>query len=366
MSRLLFGTIMSLTLIGISYFSSKMYALGFRLETVATRLVFFGFLIVSLLFIGSVMLARTGSIGATLYREIQILAGIGFYLFIGAVVLGLCLLIGAIIGREIPVVIPISILALSLVVAGIGLVQSRFFHIVKYTITLPDAPTSWNGKTAVLISDTHFGLINHKKFSDKIVDAILALHPDFVLEAGDFYDGPRINTTPITESWTKVTKAIPVFMAPGNHEEYGDYIGFLTSIQNAGITVLDDKKALFDGVQIAGITYRTGKDPSDAKAALEKLDLRKDVATILINHPPTSLAAAADARVDLQVSGHTHNGQFWPMTYLIRRIYGPYYHGLAKYADMNVITTSGIGTFGPPMRLFNPPEIVLITFSTGK
>lgn len=86
--------------------------------------------------------------------------------------------------------------------------------------------------------------------------------------------------------------------------------------------------------------------------------------SILINHPPTALAAAHEAGVDLQVSGHTHNGQFWPMTYLVRKIYGQYYYGLKAYEDMQVITSSGVGTFGPPFRLFNPPEIVLITFQT--
>lgn len=364
MSRILFGSVATLILIALSYFTAKMYSLGMRFEVVATRLTFFVFLIVPLLFAGSMLLARSGVIGATLYREIQVIAGIGFYVTLGAVVLMFCLIIAYIAKSSLPTGIAWGVFFLSLAFAGIGFVQSRFIKTVKYTVTLPGAPASWNGKTAALVSDTHFGLVNHKKFSNKVVDTILALHPDFVLHAGDFYDGPAIDTLPMTASWKRLVTQIPVFYAPGNHEEYGNYAGFLDSIREAGVTILDDKKTLYDGVQIAGITYRAGKDNPDATTAITSLDLSTEMPSILINHPPTALAAAHAAGIDLQVSGHTHNGQFWPMTYLVRKIYGPYYYGLKSYENMHVITSSGVGTFGPPFRLFNPPEIVLITFQT--
>lgn len=362
MSRILFGSIATLILITLSYFTAKMYALGMRFEVVATRLTFFIFLLVPLLFAVSMVLAQTGNIGATLYREIQLLAGIGFYVTLGAIVLMLCLIVAYISKSSLPTGVAWSIFFLSLAFAGIGFIQSRFIKTVRYTVTLDGAPASWNGKTAALVSDTHFGLINHKQFSNKVVDALLALHPDFVLHAGDFYDGPAIDTLPMTASWKRLVSQIPVFYAPGNHEEYGNYAGFLDSIRNAGVTILDDKKTVYDGVQIAGITYRAGKDNPDATTAITSLELSPEMPSILINHPPTAFAAAHEAGIDLQVSGHTHNGQFWPMTYLVRKIYGQYYYGLKTYEDMQIITSSGIGTFGPPFRLFNPPEIVLITF----
>ena len=341
-----------------------MYSLGMRFEVVATRLTFFVFLIIPILFVGSIIVVRSGSIGATLYREIQLLAGIGLYVFLGAILLGICLLIAYIARVSLPIGVAWGIFALSLIFAGIGFVQSRFITTRSYTVTLPNAPQSWDGKTAVLVSDTHFGLINHGNFSNKVVDAILALKPDFILHAGDFYDGPAVDTLPITASWKRLVSAVPVFYAPGNHEEYGNYAGFLDSIRNAGVTILDNKKTVYDGVQIAGITYHEGKDNAAAALAIEALNLDPNVPSILINHPPTSLAAAVTQGVDLQVSGHTHRGQTWPVRYLVRRIYGAYYYGLNAYETMNVITTSGVGTFGPPFRLFNPPELILITFKT--
>ena len=254
------------------------------------------------------------------------------------------------------------VLIASLGLAGIGLIQSRYIATKEYSVTLPNAPASWNGKTAVLVTDTHFGLVNYKKFSNKVVDKIIAIHPDFVLHAGDFYDGPTIATTPITDSWKRLTATAPVFFAPGNHEEYGDYSAFLTSISAAGVTVVDDKKVEYDGVQIAGITYRAGKENVSATQAIEHLSIDPTIASILINHPPTSVNAAANAGISLMVSGHTHNGQFWPNQYLVRKIYGIFAYGLNNFNDMQVLTSSGVGTFGPPFRTFNTPEVVVINF----
>lgn len=368
MSRTIFLAIAITILIGTSYFTSKIYSLGFRMEVVGTRIAFFVFLIIPLLFVGSIILSWNSQmvIGPTLYREIQILAGIGFYLFIGAIILGICLLVAAITKHSLPIGVAWIVFGLSLIFAGIGFVQSRFIKTVSYTVTLHDAPASWNGKRAVLVSDTHFGLVNHASFSNKVVDAILAIHPDFVLHAGDFYDGPSISTSAITTSWKRLADTLPFFYAPGNHEEYGNYAGFLDSIRHANITILDDKKTLFDGVMIAGITYRNGKNPIEATRAIESLNLDEKTPTILINHPPTSLIAGEAHGVDLQVSGHTHKGQFWPMNYLVHYIYGPQYYGHAQFKTMQTITTGGVGTFGPPFRLFNQSELVLITFRTGK
>ncbi len=362
--RILFGSIAALVLIAISYFTAKTYAAGFRFNGIATRTSFLVFLLIPLTFVASMLTIRSASWGAgpLVYTIIQIIAGIGFYLFIGAIALAVVLGIAALVHVSIPISIAIGIGSIAIAVALIGLIQSRMVTVRDYTVTLTGAPLSWNNKTAVLVTDTHFGLVNYTKFSEKVVDRILALNPNFVIHAGDFYDGPAVNTASITKSWKRITDTIPLFYTPGNHEVYGDYTAFVESVHAAGATVLDDKKVLYDGVTIAGITYRHGKESPEATKAIDELGLTDDAPTILINHPPTSLIAAQAAGVALMVSGHTHNGQMWPMTYIIRRMYGAYYHGLADYAGMKVITSSGIGTFGPPLRLFNPPELVRIHF----
>lgn len=364
--RIIFGLAAFSLLIGVSYFTAKMYSVGFRFNGQTTKFTFLVFLLVPILFIASMVMTGSAKwgIGSVGYTVLQVIAGFGLYLFFGAVLLALLLTLGALTHTTIPRVVPLIVVGLSLLIGIIGLIQARSIVVTPYTVTLPNAPESWNGKTAVLVTDTHFGLVNAKKFSDKVVSKIASLNPDFVLHAGDFYDGPHIDTLPITESWSGLTSSIPVFYAPGNHEGYGTYSTFIKSTRDANITVLEDNKVEYDGVQIAGITYREGKENLEATQAIEGLVLDPTRASILINHPPTSLPAIAKNGVSLMVSGHTHNGQFWPLNYITRAIYGVYTYGLNTYQSAQVLTSRGVGTFGPPFRTFNQSEVVLITFKT--
>ena len=365
-SRIIFMLVAFIALISISYFTAKMYSVGFRFNGQTTKFTFLAFLLIPLLFIASMIMSRSAAwgIGSLGYTVLQVIAGFGLYLFFGAIILGAILIIGALTQTTIPTIVPLLIFGLSILIGIIGLVQARTITVTPYTVTLQNAPGSWNGKTAVLVTDTHFGLVNAKAFSDKVVSKIISIQPDFVLHAGDFYDGPHIDTLPITESWSGLTSSIPVFYAPGNHEGYGTYQTFIKSARDANITVLEDNKVEYDGVQIAGITYRDGKESVAGTQAIQGLALDPNRPSILINHPPTSLPAANDNGVDLMVSGHTHNGQFWPLNYVTRAVYGIYSYGLNTYKSVQVLTSRGVGTFGPPFRTFNQSELVLITFKT--
>ena len=295
---------------------------------------------------------------------IDVVGGIGFYFLITGALLGIALLITRSIGIQLAPLWGIVGIILSFLLAGIGIIQAQFINVATYNVYLRGAPQSWNGKRAVLVSDTHFGLINYENFSDKIVSKIQSLHPDFVLHAGDLYDGPRIDTAPISSSWKRLAATTPVFYAPGNHEEYGPYDAFIQSAYDAGFTVLTNKVTTYDGVQIAGITYHGKSDVAGGSRAIQDLTLEQSKPTILINHPPTFQQQALDKGVSLMVSGHTHNGQFWPLGYLVRAIYGRYTYGEYSFGALTGITTRGVGTAGPPMRLFNTPELVVITFTT--
>jgi uncharacterized protein len=184
------------------------------------------------------------------------------------------------------------------------------------------------------------------------------------LHAGDFYDGPAIETGPVTAAWKELAKETPIFLAPGNHESYGDYAAFIRSLRDAGITVLEDQATDYDGVSIVGLRYRDKSAGTATANALAILTLDQTKPAILINHPPTFQKQASADGIDLMVSGHTHRGQFWPFNFLVRAIYGIYTYGKHEENGLTTITTSGIGTFGPPFRLFNTPELVLIRFST--
>jgi len=339
------------------------YTTHLKLSGVNSRIIILISIAIPLLFVLAMLGSRTASfIPSGAYTIIMGIVGIAFYIFLGGILMLVISLLSKFFAFEIPRSIPLAVLLITTLMGIAGLIQARFITTTSYTVSIPSLPEELNGKTAVLVTDTHFGLVNHAHFSDKVVSAILKLNPTFVLHGGDFYDGPKNDTAPITESWKRLVSQIPVFYAPGNHEEYGDYAGFLTSIRNAGVIVLDDKVTTFKGIQIAGLTYRDGKEPEGVDAALAALKLDADIPSILINHPPTSLSAAETAGIDLMVSGHTHNGQFWPLNFLTQKLYGIYNYGLHPYKTLQVLTSNGVGTFGPPLRLFNPSELVHITF----
>lgn len=352
---------------GMTLFTWRVYTFFLKTTPLMTHWLLGLALIVPIIFIGGLLITRTQIFKIPLwsYMFVNYLAGLGYYLFLSAIVLGIIgWAVFLVQGTYIPMSIVYFFIGLPIVLTITGFVQARHIQITSYTVVLPDFPASWNGKKVALVTDTHFGIVLQKKFADAVVDTILAQRPDIVLHGGDFYDGPKLDTAPITTSWKKLTAQIPVFYAPGNHELYGDYTGFIQSIRDAGITILEDSKTVYQGVQIGGIVYHDKNKENLAQESLAKVAFAKDMPAILINHPPTFITDVAAQGVDLMVSGHTHNGQFWPNTYIVRAIYGIYSYGLQKYEHMFVLTSKGVGTAGPPLRLFNSPEIVLITIQT--
>ena len=368
LERILFGVVFGAIIVGISFFSGKIFSIGFHLskqaelKTIATSLVI-AFVYVLNFFI--VRMSDSVFVG-TLYTAVNILGGIFFYVFLGAGLLSILLIVGFIGGITLPSWITTRVLGGALLAGIGGMVQSRFITITRYTVELENAPLSWEGKTMALVSDTHFSPINQSAFSKKVTSKITSLSPDFIIHAGDFYDGPMIPLTPITNYWEDLAQNIPVFYAPGNHEMYGNYTAFIESIRETGVTVLEDTATLYDGVQIGGLRYREKNKTNETAEALSHMNLVSNLPTILINHPPTFQKEVLRAGISLMLSGHTHNGQFWPLNYLVKGIYGKYTYGIATDETLTTITTKGVGTFGPPLRLFNTPEIILITFTIKK
>ena len=354
-------------LCGMTLFTWKIYTFFLKTSPLLTHWLLVLAVCVPVFFLLTILSSRAKNphLPRWIYFVSDYLAGFGYYLFLCALALST---IGAILLYTKGITLPYWIVSLfviaPLVLTTVGFIQAKQIQITNYTVTLPNFPSSWDGKRFALVTDTHFGIILQKQYSDKIVNTILAQHPDFVLHGGDFYDGPSLDTTPISESWKKLTNVVPVFYAPGNHELYGDYAGFIKSIDTAGITVLEDKKVSYEGVEIGGMLYHEKNQNDKALHDISLIDFTPGVPHIMINHQPAFMSEVQNAGTDLMVSGHTHNGQFWPNTYIVRMIYGIYTYGLQKYDNMFVITSKGVGTAGPPLRLFNNPEIVVVTIKT--
>jgi predicted MPP superfamily phosphohydrolase len=252
----------------------------------------------------------------------------------------------------------------SVIVGIYGLVHARIV-IVKYvSVTLPHLPESWRGRKAVWISDTHVGQIYGKESIEKIVGTIQRIVPDIVFIGGDLFDGA---VTPeilgLIAPLRKLSPPLGVYFISGNHEEYGNKERFIQSVEDVGIRVLRDEKILIDGLQLIGVDYAKTSQEVNFKSILETLDIDKNMPSILLKHEPKHLEIAAEAAVSLQISGHTHRGQQWPFEYFARLSYGQFTYGLHSLKNMLVYTSSGAGTWGPPLRVGTNREIVVFSFT---
>jgi predicted MPP superfamily phosphohydrolase len=162
--------------------------------------------------------------------------------------------------------------------------------------------------------------------------------------------------------WKDFPAQLGIYYVTGNHEEFSDRSKYLRAIEAAGVRVLRNEKVTLDGLQVAGVLYGEGSDPEGLRSSLSAMKLNREQPTILLSHVPQYFEIAAAAGVSFQLSGHTHKGQVLPWSWVARRVHGKFVYGLNKFKEMLVYTTSGAGTWGPPMRLGTRSEIVVIRF----
>jgi len=219
------------------------------------------------------------------------------------------------------------------------------------------------GRVAGLVSDVHLGHVNGLGFMRRIVSKLRGLRPDVVFITGDLYDGTRVNAGALAAPWKDVSPPFGTYFVTGNHEEFSDPTKYLDAVNDSGVRVLNSEKVVIDGLQVVGVHFGDSTNAEQFRAVLKDAELDRNQASILLSHAPHALSIAEEAGVSLQLSGHTHGGQIFPFTWFTKRIFGPYTYGLARFGEMVVYTSSGAGTWGPPMRVGTRPEIVLIEFA---
>ena len=154
-----------------------------------------------------------------------------------------------------------------------------------------------------------------------------------------------------------------VYYILGNHEEFYSHAEFLPPLESAGVRFLNNEKVDLDGLQLVGVHYRDAIAEERYRQVLRSIRVDRGRASILLLHAPVRLTVAEEEGISLQLSGHTHGGQFFPYTLVARRVWGKFIHGLQHLGNLQVLTSYGAGTWGPPMRVGTRPEIVLITFN---
>lgn len=257
-----------------------------------------------------------------------------------------------------------ALLAISVATAVFGLINARMLRVRNVKVTLERLPTAWRGRRALLISDMHLGHVNGKEFAERIAAKTRGLNPEIIFIAGDLFDGSKVNAVEMVAPLSEMKAPLGVFFASGNHEEYGGAATFEEAVRSAGIRVLNNECVTVDGMRIVGVPYGPTSHALHTRAFLEELGLKLGAASILLNHAPNHLSVAEHAGVSLQLSGHTHGGgQVIPYNLITRRAFGEFTYGLHPFGEMQLYTSSGAGTWGPPMRVGTNPEIVLLTFA---
>ena len=248
-----------------------------------------------------------------------------------------------------------------------GLINARIIRIRRVPVQIPNLPASWRGRSAVLMSDLHLGPINGVRFCRRVVAAASRLQPHAIFIPGDLFDGTKGDLDQLLAPFHGLAPPLGVFFSTGNHEEFSSPAVYIEAIKRVGIRVLANEQVVVDGLRIAGVLYHDSSSPLHMKAALSGMRSNDPASErtqpgILLNHAPTRLPIVEQAAFSLQLSGHTHGGQFVPYTWITHRIYGRFTRGLHRFGSLQVYTSTGAGTWGPPMRVGTRPEIVLLEF----
>src|SRR6202171_1862734 len=322
-----------------------------------------GFLSVSFVAASLLAFRYTNAALRAFYRVAAVWMGLVSFLFLAAVSSWIIFGITRLAGVDMNFHRTVEFLFGAAVVAGLyGVFNAGWTRITRTTVRLANLPEAWRGRRAALISDVHLGHVGNGSFLRRMVAKILREKPDAIFIAGDLYDGTAIDARRAAEPLSELVAPHGVYFVAGNHEQFGDDSKYLNAIAAAGVRVLSNEKVEVEGLQIIGVPFRNATQNGQLASVLHGIRLDRDRASILLTHAPDHPEIAAAAGVSLQLSGHTHLGQFIPWSWMARRIYRQFAYGLSRIGKMLVYTSSGAGTWGPPLRLGSSPEIVLFQF----
>jgi len=240
----------------------------------------------------------------------------------------------------------------------------RRARVVNIDIPLPNLPHALHGFSIAQISDVHVGPTIKRQYVDAIVDTVNSLNADLIAVTGDLVDGTVPDLAHHTAPFARLSARHGAFFVTGNHEYYSGERAWTAEFSRLGLRVLMNEHVVLthEGtrVVIAGVSDFSAHhfDPaqrSDPAVALSGAPSDAG-ARILLAHQPRSAPAAATAGFDLQLSGHTHGGQFWPWNLFVR-FQQPFTAGLHRLNDLWVYISRGTGYWGPPKRFGAPSEI---------
>ena len=296
-------------------------------------------------------------------------------------VFGVCKIVGAAADMRL---VSLLFFLLAAAVSVYGVWRARHPTLKQVEVKIDGLSDQWRNRTVVHLSDVHLGVINGTGFMESVAAKVNSLNPDLILITGDLFDGMGGDLPAFIEPLMRLKASRGIFFVTGNHEGYLGLKRPLSVIRETDIRILDMEIVELDGLQIVGVSFPEYHRKDDARHLLTQsgaFDAGKP--SILLYHTPTdigeqntdrssqqsktywfpdtSMNLAKEMGIDLQLSGHTHKGQIFPFGFLTRSIYKGYDHGLHNDGSFHIYISSGVGTWGPPMRTSGSSEIVAIT-----
>ena len=304
----------------------------------------------------------------------SILIALTLYAFLTSITVALIMIPSKITGiwdnwTFLPFIIRCIMVGGTMIPALSGLVNARFLRVKR--IEIPMKNLSGKPVKSAFISDLHLGLLVGRRRLERIITVLKSEKPDLILIGGDLFDTKPNNIPRLIEILIQIPRIAPTYAVTGNHEFINGIDECVSSMKKIGFTVLrnravTDKKT---EIQIIGVDDSSGQSPYNSTGySLEKLlvDLDPCKPVIFLNHSPLDFLKAAELGIGLELSGHTHGGQLWPLGYITRLIYKDGDRGLVTRGRSHLYVSTGGGTWGPPVRLGAASEISILNLISGK
>jgi len=354
--------VISLSLLGITVYTVFLFLSVFFSADKLGQIIILATLIVSSLgFIATLILTRyfNNVFIHILYFVFALAIGLFFYLTVFAIAFQFIKLTG--LKLDYLLLSRVGVIA-SLILFIIGLFSAAYPQVKNISVTVNGLPKEWQGKRIVQLSDVHLGGIYGAKFLATQVERVNALNPDLIVITGDLFDDTEGDAMSLEPELAKLKAREGVVFVPGNHD-VGLGLNKVEPVLNAAhISILKDQAINIKGLEIIGLDiHQLVKD--DNLPTINNLEPYTGQARLLLKHVPLDIAWAKNLNVGLQLSGHSHNGQMFPLSFITQFFYGKYQYGLYTEGAYNIYTSSGLGSWGPPVRTFNPAEIVVITIN---
>jgi predicted MPP superfamily phosphohydrolase len=260
-----------------------------------------------------------------------------------------------------------AVLVLAVMATLMGYIHARrVARVVRIDIPLAGLPVPLAGFTIAQISDIHVGPTIKADYVAAIVDRVNSLGADLIAITGDVVDGSVPTLASHTAPLARLAARHGSYVVTGNHEYYSGALPWIQEFRRLGLHCLMNEHVVIEhegaSLIVAGVTDYSAQafDPAQrSDPALVLAGSPQGLPRILLAHQPRSAHAAQAAGFDLQLSGHTHGGQFWPWNHFVR-LQQPFTSGLHRLGSLWVYTSCGSGYWGPPQRLGAPSEITLL------